>query len=95
MTAIPFGFIWAVAGHYVMGFPLTILSLIGFVALTGIVVNDSLILVDWVNRRRRAGRSPYDAIIDAGTQRLRAILRLRRQRKALGHVRESPVRPLL
>ncbi len=74
MTAIPFGIIGAIAGHWLMGYPLTILSLIGFVALTGIVVNDSLILVDWINRMRRQGLSPHEAVISAGTQRLRAIL---------------------
>jgi multidrug efflux pump subunit AcrB len=74
MAAIPFGIIGAIAGHWLMGYPLTILSLIGFVALTGIVVNDSLILVDWINRLRRDGLSPHDAVISAGTQRLRAIL---------------------
>jgi HAE1 family hydrophobic/amphiphilic exporter-1 len=55
MTAIPFGLIGAVFGHYVMGYPLTMLSMIGLVALTGIVVNDSLILVDFINRRVRSG----------------------------------------
>ena len=74
MVAIPFGLIGAVAGHYAMGYPLTILSLIGLVALTGIVVNDSLILVSFVNRRRAEGTNPYEAVIAGGQQRLRAIL---------------------
>ncbi len=74
MVAIPFGIVGAVIGHYIMGFPLTILSLIGIVALTGIVVNDSLVLVNWINRRRDEGATPYQAVIDGGTQRLRAIL---------------------
>ena len=74
MTAIPFGLIGAVLGHWVMGYPLTILSLIGLVALTGIVVNDSLILIDYLNRRREEGATAYDATIEAGVARLRAIL---------------------
>lgn len=74
MTAIPFGLIGAVLGHWVMGYPLTMLSLIGLVALTGIVVNDSLILIDYLNRRRKEGLSAYEATIEAGVARLRAIL---------------------
>lgn len=74
MAAIPFGVIGAIAGHYAMGFPVTFMSLIGLVALTGIVVNDSLILVDWINRKRAEGADPYEAVIDAGRNRLRAIL---------------------
>ncbi len=74
MTAIPFGFIGVVIGHQVMGFPITILSLIGMVALTGIVVNDSLILVTFANRLVDEGRSVFDAVVTAGTSRLRAIL---------------------
>lgn len=74
MTAIPFGIIGAVAGHFVMGYPITIMSLIGLVALTGIVVNDALILVDWINRRRGEGVEIYDAVIQGGRARMRAIL---------------------
>ncbi|MFH1419178.1 MAG: efflux RND transporter permease subunit [Planctomycetota bacterium] len=74
MCAIPFGLIGVAAGHYVLGYPITILSLIGLVALTGIVVNDSLILVDFINRRRREGADVYDAVIDGGRARVRAIL---------------------
>ncbi len=74
MTAIPFGVIGAVAGHLLMGFPLTIMSLIGLVALTGIVVNDSLILVDWINHHRTAGVSTFEAVILSGRSRMRAIL---------------------
>jgi multidrug efflux pump subunit AcrB len=74
MTAIPFGIIGAVAGHFAMGYPITILSLIGLVALSGIVVNDSLILVDWINRRRAEGVSAYEAIIQGGRARMRAIM---------------------
>ncbi len=74
MTAIPFGIIGAVAGHYLMGYPITIMSLIGFVALTWIVVNDSLILVNWINHRRAEGETVYEAVIQGGRARMRAIL---------------------
>ncbi len=74
MTAIPFGFVGALAGHYAMGYPLTMFSIIGLVALTGIVVNDSLILVSFVNQRVEEGRSIVEAVIDGGMSRLRAIL---------------------
>jgi len=74
MIAIPFGMIGVVVGHYVMGFPLTILSMIGMVALTGIVVNDSLILVTFVNRKLEEGLPVFEAVVTAGKARLRAIL---------------------
>lgn len=74
MAAIPFGLIGAVVGHAVMGMPLTIMSLIGMVALTGIVVNDSLILLAFVNRRVAAGDPLFEAVIAGGRSRLRAIL---------------------
>jgi len=74
MTAIPFGMIGAVVGHYIMGYPLTILSVIGLVALSGIVVNDSLILVDFINRRVAAGQHPFEAVVEGGKSRLRPIL---------------------
>lgn len=74
LTAVPFGFNGAVAGHLLMGYPLTILSIIGLVALTGIVVNDSLILVNYVNRQRSSGQPIFDAVITAAKRRLRPIL---------------------
>jgi multidrug efflux pump subunit AcrB len=74
MTAIPFGLVGAVVGHYVMDYPLTILSVIGLVALTGIVVNDSLILVNFINRRLDAGVPLIEAVVAGGRARLRAIL---------------------
>ncbi len=74
MAVIPFGLIGAVAGHYVMGYPLTIASMIGIVALTGIVVNDSMILVTFVNRRVADGVPPTEAVIEGGKARLRPIL---------------------
>lgn len=74
MSAIPFGFLGAVIGHWVTGETFTILSWIGLVALAGILVNDSLVLVDFVNKRVAAGLSPYEASIDGAKKRLRAIL---------------------
>ncbi len=74
MAAIPYAFVGAVLGHLIMGYPFTILSMIGAVALAGIVVNDSLILVDFINRRRRAGVGTFEAIIEGGKSRLRPIL---------------------
>jgi len=74
MSAVPFGFLGAVVGHWVTGHPITVLSLIGMVALTGIVVNDSLVLVDFINSRIRKGLSPFEASIQGAKLRLRAIL---------------------
>ena len=74
MSAIPFGFIGAVLGHLIMGLDLTILSMFGIVALAGVVVNDSLILVDYINRSRRAGNSLVDSVERAGVARFRPIL---------------------
>ena len=55
LAIIPFGMIGAVIGHMILGMPLTIFSLFGIVALTGIVINDSIVLVDFINHRRRDG----------------------------------------
>jgi multidrug efflux pump subunit AcrB len=74
MAAIPFGLIGVVWGHFLLGYELTFLSIIGFVALSGIVVNDSLILVDFYLAERRAGQSIHDALVSAGGKRLRPIL---------------------
>lgn len=74
MSAIPFGIIGAVFGHWVLGYPLTILSTIGLVALSGIVVNDSLILVDFVNKETAGGMPTLPAVVEGGKRRLRAIL---------------------
>ena len=61
-------------GHLILGYSLTFLSLIGFVALSGIVVNDSLIFMQFFNEQRRAGMSAYDAAFAAGKARVRAIV---------------------
>ena len=74
MSAIPFGLVGAVWGHILMGHNLSILSMFGIVALAGVVVNDNLVLVDYVNRRRRAGSSLLYAVRTAGISRFRPIL---------------------
>jgi multidrug efflux pump subunit AcrB len=74
ITAVPFGLVGAVWGHILMGEPLSRLSFIGMIALLGVVVNDSLVMVDYVNRRRREGMPMYAAIMEAGPARFRAIL---------------------
>ncbi|MDF1666099.1 MAG: efflux RND transporter permease subunit, partial [Planctomycetota bacterium] len=73
MSAIPFGFVGAVAGHIIMGFDLSIISMMGIVALTGVVVNDSLVLIDASNRFRASGETHYDSIRLAGMRRFRPI----------------------
>ncbi|MDP7250052.1 MAG: efflux RND transporter permease subunit [Planctomycetota bacterium] len=74
MVAIPFAIVGAIIGHYIMGYPFTVLSMIGGVALAGIVVNDSLILVDFINRKRREGMPLMEAVVSGSRARLRAIL---------------------
>ncbi|WP_240704251.1 efflux RND transporter permease subunit [Cobetia marina] len=74
MTAIPFGLIGAVIGHQLMGYGLSVISLMGMLALSGIVINDALVLIDYANRQRLAGASAREAIIMAATRRLRPIL---------------------
>tara|TARA_R110002050_G_scaffold71891_3_gene154774 strand:+ start:180171 stop:183314 length:3144 start_codon:yes stop_codon:yes gene_type:complete len=74
MMAIPFGLIGALFGHWVMGIDLTILSLFGIFGLSGIVVNDSIILVTFFKHQREAGIETTQAIVNAATQRLRAVL---------------------
>ena len=74
MSVIPFGLIGAVIGHMVLGLSMSIMSVFGLVALAGVVVNDSLIMVDFVNRARAEGVAIKQAVVQAGTQRFRAIL---------------------
>ncbi|MFP4354226.1 MAG: efflux RND transporter permease subunit [Phycisphaerae bacterium] len=73
MVAIPFGLLGAVLGHAIMGIDITLLSLFGMVALTGIVVNDSLVLIDLVNRRYREGRGVLESVFSGARDRFRAI----------------------
>jgi multidrug efflux pump subunit AcrB len=72
MTAIPFGIVGAVAGHILLGFDLSLISLMGIIALSGVVVNDSLIMIHYANKRR-AMHSAFDAIHQAGLRRFRPI----------------------
>ena len=74
MAAIPFGIQGAIIGHWLTDNPMTILSMIGLVALTGILVNDSLVLVDFINQRIRGGLSPFEASVEGAKLRLRPIL---------------------
>ena len=74
MAAIPFGIVGAILGHFLMGYDLSILSMFGLVALTGVVVNDSLLMIDYVNRHRREGKTITEALLNAGRRRFRPIL---------------------
>ena len=75
MAAIPFGIAGAVIGHLLMGYNLSLISLFGIVGLAGVVVNDSLVLIDAANRlRRHQGATAHEAIVQAGARRFRAIL---------------------
>jgi multidrug efflux pump subunit AcrB len=74
MSVIPFGLIGAVLGHLILGYYLSIMSLFGCLALSGVVVNDSLVMVDYINRRRREGRPLLEAVSTAGIARFRPIL---------------------
>ena len=74
MSAIPFGLVGAVLGHLLMGMELTILSMFGLVALSGVVVNDNLVLVVFINRFRDEGGSLFDAVKKAGAARFRPII---------------------
>jgi multidrug efflux pump subunit AcrB len=74
MSVIPFGFVGAVIGHLILGLPISILSLCGIIALAGVVVNDSLVMVDFINQYEASGKSRRDAVLEAGPARFRAIL---------------------
>jgi len=74
MISIPFGIVGAVLGHLIMGFTLSIMSMFGIVALAGVVVNDSLILIDCANQSARKGLAPYEAMMEAGIRRFRPIM---------------------
>jgi multidrug efflux pump subunit AcrB len=74
MAAIPFGMVGALLGHIIMGYELSIISVMGLVALGGVVVNDSLVLIDAANRARRGGKSAFDGIREAGVRRFRPIV---------------------
>ena len=74
MSAIPFGFVGAVWGHIIMGENISMMSTMGIVALSGVVVNDSLVMVDFINRHRRQGHTMMEAVKEAGAARFRPIL---------------------
>ncbi len=74
MTVIPFGVIGAILGHWIMGYSLSFPSVLGLMALTGVVINDSLVLVDFINQRRRDGMELLEAIRVAGVRRFRPIM---------------------
>jgi multidrug efflux pump subunit AcrB len=74
MAVIPFGMIGAILGHLVQGMPLTFFTMMGVVALSGVVVNDSIVLVDFINRRLAEGMDLHEALIQAGRQRFRPVL---------------------
>ena len=75
MMAIPFGIVGAVLGHILMGYNLSIMSMMGVVALAGVVVNDSLVLIDYANQlRRQQGLNTFEAICQAAIRRFRPIL---------------------
>ncbi len=74
MGVIPFGIIGALVGHLVMDLPIDMMSFFGIIALSGVVVNDSLIMVDFINRAIANGTPVVEAVVQSGTQRYRAIM---------------------
>ena len=74
MGVIPFGMIGALLGHIIVGIPFSALSIYGIIALAGVVVNDSIILVDFVNKSVAEGKDIFEAVIESGTERFRAIM---------------------
>ena len=74
MTALPFAFSGAVFGHLFFGVPMAMFSMFGIAAAAGVVINDNLVLVDYVNRRREEGAGAVQALVDAGVSRFRPIL---------------------
>ncbi len=74
MSIIPFSFVGAVLGHIMTGYDLSVLSTVGMMALLGVVVNDSLVLVDYINKQREKGLAVYEAVLKSGTARFRPVL---------------------
>ena len=74
LTALPLSIVGAMAGLYITGNDFSIMSFIGLVGLSGIVVNDSIVLVDCINRKRETGLAMFDAVVEGGQQRLRPIV---------------------
>ncbi len=73
LYAVPFGMLGAVLGHGLLGMDVTLWSLVGMVAVSGVVVNDNLVLVDYINRTNRAGYTVFEAVRDAGIARFRPV----------------------
>ncbi len=73
MAIIPFGLLGAIWGHAFLGMPLTLFSLFGMVTLSGVVVNDSIVLIDFINERVRGGQDLREALLESGIRRLRPI----------------------
>ena len=73
MFTVPFGIIGAVFGHMLLGYNLTMMSLFGIVALTGVVVNDAIVLIERVNKNLAEGMAFFESVIKGGTRRFRAI----------------------
>jgi multidrug efflux pump subunit AcrB len=74
MSAIPFGIIGAVIGHMLLGYSLSLISMWGIVALNGVVVNSSLVMIDFINRARESGMTVREAVIQSGLRRFRPII---------------------
>ena len=74
MFSIPFGVVGAIMGHLIMGKDLSLLSIFGIVALTGVVVNDSLLLIDFVNKKRKRGVELFQSVSEAAQRRFRPII---------------------
>lgn len=74
MTVIPFGVVGAVFGHLILGMDLNTLSVFGIIAAAGVVVNDSLVMVDYVNNARKSGIPLHEAVVHSGSKRFRAIM---------------------
>lgn len=74
MGVIPFGILGAILGHWLMGVDLTLLSVLGMLALVGVLVNDSLVLVDYINKKRLEGMALYEAVSTAGAARFRPVM---------------------
>jgi multidrug efflux pump subunit AcrB len=74
MTAIPFSFIGAIIGHLIVGYDLSLMSMMGMVALAGVAVNDAIVLVDAINELRKMGVPLHDAVNQAGSRRFRPIM---------------------
>ena len=74
MSVIPFSIVGAILGHIITGYDISVLSIVGMMALLGVVVNDSLVLVDYINKQRKKGVDVFNAVLDSGTARFRPVL---------------------